>query len=116
LRDLPESLITKVNLLVASVVLVPVVVFLPLPTFSQLTTLMLFGVVQMAIPYLMAARGLKSVTAGEAGLITLIEPVASPLWAYIVSPATETPAWTTFVGGGFIVAALVAHSLCSRGR
>ncbi len=116
LRDLPESLITKVNLLVASVVLVPVVVFLPLPTYSQLATLMLFGVVQMAIPYLMAARGLKSVTAGEAGLITLIEPVASPLWAYMVSPATETPTWTTLVGGVFIVAALAAHAIFSRDR
>jgi drug/metabolite transporter (DMT)-like permease len=52
---------------------------IPVPTFGQTLALVAFGAVQMAIPYALFARGLRSVGATEAGLIALIEPVLNPV-------------------------------------
>jgi drug/metabolite transporter (DMT)-like permease len=76
------------------------------PTGRQLALLAVFGVVQMGLPYLLFARGLRSVSPQEAGTITLLEPILNPLWAYLISPETETPPPATWVGGALILGAL----------
>ncbi len=76
------------------------------PTAGQLGFLAVFGVVQMALPYLLFARGLKVVGPQEAGLITLLEPVFNPIWAYLLSPETDTPTAWTAVGGAILLGAL----------
>ena len=76
------------------------------PTVGQLGFLAVFGVVQMALPYLLFARGLKVVGPQEAGLITLLEPVFNPIWAYLLSPETDTPTMWTAVGGAMLLGAL----------
>jgi len=38
----------------------------------------------MGLPYWLMARGLRTVSAQEAGTITLLEPLLNPLWAYLV--------------------------------
>jgi drug/metabolite transporter (DMT)-like permease len=76
------------------------------PTSKQIALLAVFGVVQMGLPYLLFARGLRSVSPQEAGTITLLEPILNPLWAYLISPETETPPPTTWIGGLLILGAL----------
>ena len=66
----------------------------------------MFGSVQMGLPYFLFARGLRSVSPQEAGAITLLEPVLNPLWAYLISPETDTPTVFTAVGGILILGAL----------
>ena len=61
---------------------------------------------QLAVPYWIMARALKHIPPFEAGLLTLLEPVLNPLWAYLVSPATEVPTMATLIGGGVILTAL----------
>jgi drug/metabolite transporter (DMT)-like permease len=68
-------------------------------------TLFLFGSLQMGLPYWLVARGLRSVSPQEAGAITLLEPILNPIWAYLVSG--EIPDKFTWIGGGFIVGALL---------
>jgi drug/metabolite transporter, DME family len=53
------------------------------------------------------ARGLRVVSPQEAGAITLLEPLLNPVWAYLVSPLTEKPLLTTYMGGALILGALV---------
>ncbi|MCH7808539.1 MAG: EamA family transporter [Planctomycetes bacterium] len=67
--------------------------------------LVLLGVVQFGFPYYLFSRGLASVPAHQAGLITLIEPVLVPIWTYLV--LGEQVPQTTALGGGIILAALV---------
>jgi drug/metabolite transporter (DMT)-like permease len=74
------------------------------PTAKQLVFLAVFGAVQMAAPYWLFARGLKTVSAQEAGIITLLEPVLNPVWAYLI--AGEVPTGWTFVGGVVLLVAL----------
>jgi drug/metabolite transporter, DME family len=80
--------------------------WISLPSIRQLGFLMIFGGVQMALPYFLFARGLRTVNPQEAGAITLLEPLLNPVWAYLVSPETDTPVSSTWVGGGLILGAL----------
>ena len=59
--------------------------------------LLAFGVIQMALPYVLFARGLREVGTAEAGLIALVEPILNPIWVVLV--VGERPAIPTLVGG-----------------
>lgn len=72
-----------------------------LPSGREAVVLALFGIVQMALPYLLFARGLREIVAGEAGLITLIEPVLNPVW--VAWKTHEKPAPATCAGGALLL-------------
>lgn len=79
------------------------------PTPGQALALAGFGVIQMAIPYALFARGLRTVRAPEAGLITLAEPILNPLW--VVLATGERPHPATAVGGAFLLAGVALRYL-----
>jgi drug/metabolite transporter (DMT)-like permease len=76
------------------------------PTAKQLLFLSVFGALQMAAPYWLFARGLRTITPQEAGIITLLEPVLNPVWAYLIAPDKEVPTVWTLVGGTVLLVAL----------
>ena len=80
--------------------------WLATPTAAQLGFLAVFGFLQMAMAYWLFARSLRAVSPQEAGLITLLEPVLNPVWAYLIAPGKETPTVWTCVGGGTLLLAL----------
>jgi drug/metabolite transporter (DMT)-like permease len=119
--------LTVVNHVFGGLVLVPVVVVMvwwrnegalaqALPTLPQVGWLVLFGALQMALPYWLVARGLRSVSPQEAGTLTLLEPLLNPVWAYLVSPQTERPTLYTLAGGACILGALAWRYLPARPR
>ncbi len=77
------------------------------PTGWQWLVLAAFGTFQMAIPYRLFTWGLRSVSAQEALLLGLLEPVLMPLWVYLAGQ--ETPAWWTLLGAGLILIGLVCR-------
>ncbi len=77
------------------------------PSPRQLAVLAVFGAVQMALPYWLFTRGLRSVTAPEAAIITLIEPLLNPIWAYLLTPAKDSPTAPMILGGSLILLALI---------
>jgi DME family drug/metabolite transporter len=107
LRGLSPRWLTVWNHLLGAAVLVPFIWNEPLPTWQQYIVLFLFGSVQMGLAYWLVARGLRVVSPQEAGAITLLEPLLNPLWAYLVWSKTETPPLVTYIGGAFILGALV---------
>jgi drug/metabolite transporter (DMT)-like permease len=117
LRDHASAWLVALNLLGTAVTLGLVVLVTEGPagfaawvtasTASCLAVLAVFGAVQMALPYWLFTRGLRSVSPHEAAIITLIEPLLNPVWAYLISPATDTPTTPMFLGGGLILFALV---------
>lgn len=72
------------------------------------TLLILMGVVQMALPYVLLAYGLRRVAASEAALLTLLEPLLNPLWTFLWMG--EQPTKTTMLGGGLILMALALRT------
>lgn len=86
------------------------------PSVSQLAALAVYGAIQMAVPYWLFTRSLRAVSPQEAGIITLVEPLLNPLWAYLITPETDTPSWGMVAGGGLILAALVWRYVPARPR
>ena len=84
------------------------------PTARQFGVLVLFGAVQLAAPYWLFARGLRTVSPQEAGIITLLEPVLNPVWAYLIAPDREVPTVWTWTGGAMLMAALIWRYTPSR--
>lgn len=66
--------------------------------------LLWLGVVQMGIAYLLFLRGLKTVKAGAASLLSLLEPAASPLWVWLGTG--ERPGLATLAGGALVLGSL----------
>ena len=106
LRGLDTVWIVAVAHLVTAALIFPYVVYLnEWPTMVQLPVLAGFGLFQMALPYVLFARGLRAITSQEATVIGLLEPILLPLWVYLAWD--EVPAPWTLVGGGLILAGLI---------
>ncbi len=74
--------------------------------------LVITGVVQFGLPYYLYTLGLARVPASQAALITLIEPVLVPIWAYL-AVRDPLPKYTA-VGGGLILVALMLSLRAAR--
>lgn len=94
----------------------PLRAWLIAPTASQLAFLAAFGVLQMALPYCLFARGLRTVGPQEAGIITLLEPLLNPLWAFLIAPDRDTPTVWTAIGGFVLLAAIAMRYWPDRPR
>jgi drug/metabolite transporter (DMT)-like permease len=124
LRDYSAAWLIALNLIGSALVLALFVLvregpehflaWLHAPSREQLAVLLLFGVVQMALPYWLFTRSLRSVTPHEAAIITLIEPLLNPVWAYCLTPEKDTPTGPMLVGGGLILFALAWRYLPAR--
>jgi drug/metabolite transporter (DMT)-like permease len=103
---------------IASIVLGNVIVALAsLPFILQapslgtggLWRLVLLGAIQLGLPYVFYATAIKQVTALEATLIPLLEPVLNPLWVMLA--LGEKPGPWAIVGGLLVLGAVLGRGL-----
>ncbi|MBI2516259.1 MAG: EamA family transporter [Opitutae bacterium] len=71
----------------------------------------LLGLVQLGVSYLLYARAIKHVTALEAVLIPIIEPILNPLWVMLV--LGEKPSQLALFGGAIVIGAVTWRALAS---
>jgi DME family drug/metabolite transporter len=83
---------------------------LPLPASgaSDWAILAFLGVFQIALAYILLSRGIGRVPALEASLLLMLEPVLSPLWAWLVHG--ERAGARVLAGGALILAATLINS------
>lgn len=74
--------------------------------------LLYLGVLQVGLAYLLLTRGLRRVTAFEAAVLLLAEPLFNPMWAYIVHG--EIPRGLALVGAFIILLVTVARPFLER--
>lgn len=103
-----EAGIFQGNLLIV-VLTLPWLVAAPLPVGQQWAMLLFLGFVQIGLGYLLFTYGLKKVTAVEAVLIAMLEPILNPLWVYW--GYGEKPGGFAILGGGVILGMLVVQTL-----
>jgi len=71
--------------------------------------LVLMGTIQLGLPYILYAKAIKSVSALEATLIPVIEPIVNPIWIFLI--VGEVPGKWAFIGGIIVVGAVTARSV-----
>ena len=69
--------------------------------------LLLLGTVQLGLPYVFYAAAIKHVTALEATLIPLLEPVLNPLWVMLA--LGERPGPWAIVGATLVLVAVLGR-------
>jgi drug/metabolite transporter (DMT)-like permease len=77
------------------------------PSGWTFVALAVFAVFQLALPYALFGWGLRSVSAQEAGVLTLLEPMLNPVWTFLA--ARELPSLPTMIGGVILTGALAAQ-------
>jgi drug/metabolite transporter (DMT)-like permease len=71
--------------------------------------LLLLGVVQLTIPYLLYSLAIRHVRALDASIISIIEPILNPIW--VMFATSERPAYWSIVGGAIVLATSLTRSL-----
>lgn len=71
--------------------------------------LLLLGVFQLGLSYILFSESLKTVTALEGILIPVIEPLLNPLWVFLFT--AEKPSYMALVGGAVVIVAVTLRSL-----
>lgn len=101
------------NLLGAAVGLPALLAAPPLPA-SGWTALALLGIVQLGVAYLLYSRAVRHVTALEAVLIPILEPVLNPLWVMLA--VGERPTGRALLGGAIVLGAVTVRAIVSIRR
>ncbi len=79
--------------------------FQSIPDLSSCVGLLLMGVVQLGLPYILYALALRHVRAVEGILVPMIEPVLNPVWVFLMMGEKPSP-WA-IVGGAMILGAVL---------
>ncbi|MBI5769431.1 MAG: DMT family transporter [Verrucomicrobia bacterium] len=104
-----ESIILG-NLLAFAVGL-PWIVRAPALSGGGWAALLTLGVVQLGVSYWLYARAIKHVTALEAVLIPVIEPILNPVWVLLAMGERPTPLALT--GGAIVLVAVTLRAAAS---
>lgn len=80
-----------------------------LPGTHDWIGLAVLGVVQLGLPYLLFTMAIRHVSAVEALLIPMIEPVLNPLWAFLF--LEEVPGRMSLLGGLVILGSVFARGV-----
>ena len=103
-----EALVAWGSVLTAAVAFPFVVGDLSLTPKSAIAYLLL-GVFQLAGAYALFVRGIRHVSATEASLVGMLEPIANPIWVLLF--LGERPAATSVAGGAIVLGAIAWRTL-----
>jgi drug/metabolite transporter (DMT)-like permease len=109
-RQRDESSIESVILgnVIAALIGLPFM-FGQMPGAKSWLGLLLLGVFQLGIPYLLYVKAIRHVTALEAVLIPVIEPLLNPLWVMLT--IGEKPSGLALIGGAIVLGAVVGRGI-----
>jgi drug/metabolite transporter (DMT)-like permease len=94
--------------MIAALVGVPFM-FGAMPDLSSWIALLLSGTLQIGLAFVLYAIAIRSVSALEAILIPVIEPLLNPFWVFLL--LGEVPSLWTVIGGSVVVVSVTARGL-----
>jgi drug/metabolite transporter (DMT)-like permease len=77
------------------------------PGVGGWTAIVALGCIQIGLSYVLYSIAIKYVTALEASIITMIEPILNPLWVFLL--LGEGPGLWSLIGGSVILLAIAAR-------
>jgi drug/metabolite transporter (DMT)-like permease len=84
------------------------------PSSPDCLALLFLGIFQLGLPYICYAAAIRHVTALEGILIPMLEPLANPLWVFLV--LRERPGKWALLGGIVLLSAVTTRSLLTMAR
>ena len=77
--------------------------------------ILLLGVLQLAIPYLLYSRAIKHIRALDAAIISITEPILNPIWVMLIRG--EHASFWSIIGGAIVLTTSLLRSfLASRDK
>ena len=76
---------------------------------SNLVMIVILGIFQLGIPYVLYTKAIQQVSALEAIMIPVIEPVLNPIWVFFL--LGENPGLWSIIGGAIIISAITGRYL-----
>jgi len=107
-HDAAQAAVTWGNLVLA-LALLPFVAHDLALTPKSFGVLAFLGLFQIGLAYAFFVKGLKYVTATQASLTGMLEPVANPIWVFLF--LGERPSVFAIAGGAIVLAAIAWHTL-----
>ncbi len=112
-RSAAESMsATVLGNLVIVVVMAPLALQGPAPTGADLAVLAYLGIIQQALTALLFVRAVRHVSALEGSLLTLLEPLFSPVWAFLLVGETMGP--LALAGAGLIAVTTIVRAVATN--
>ncbi len=84
------------------------------PNLNSIIGILILGVFQLGISYILYTKAVKYVSAIEAALIPIIEPLLNPIWVFWITK--ESPGLYGLLGGLVVVTAIVIRELYQRSK
>ena len=100
--------------LIAFVIGLPFMIGVPAPSPAGIAAIVALGVVQLGFSYWLYARAIRQVTALEAVIIPVIEPIFNPVWVFLANG--EKPGRWALLGGLIVLSAVTFRALISLRR
>lgn len=94
--------------IITGLVLTPFI-FQNKPNTTSIVVIIIMGVFQLGIAYTFFSLAIKNVSAIEAIIIMLVEPILNPLWVFIF--AKEAPSLYALIGGAIVIVTLTARGI-----
>ncbi len=83
--------------------------FLSVPDFKSIIAILILGIFQLGISYILYTAAIPYVSAIEAILIPILEPLLNPIWVFWVTG--EAPSSNALLGGIIVILAIVARGI-----
>ncbi|QUH26710.1 DMT family transporter [Serpentinicella alkaliphila] len=76
------------------------------PTWQSIVSILILGVFQLGISYIFYTLAINHVSAVEAIIIPIIEPLLNPVWVFLVTK--EAPSSYALLGGLLVISTVIA--------
>ena len=86
--------------------------FEKVPDTRSIIGLLLLGVFQLGLAYILYSIAIKRITAIDAILISCIEPILNPIWVFLV--LGELPGHWALAGGSIVLVSVVIRNILSN--
>ncbi|GHT70690.1 hypothetical protein FACS1894110_22590 [Spirochaetia bacterium] len=110
----PRDSMLLAHILNATVSIPFIIIYTPHLTAPTVMPILFMGLIQTGCTAILFSYGIKRVSAVQAMLTAMIEPVLNPLWVLAVTG--EKPSVSALTGGGIIIAAVAASSYIGKRR
>lgn len=83
--------------------------FTKMPDGKSILGLLLLGIFQLGVSYVLYSKAIKRITALEATFISLVEPILNPLWVFLT--IGEVPGLFSVIGGFIVLVAITINCI-----